>query len=152
MIACGLSLQRRGGINVRNALKATVIVVVLAGVLAAAVPGFRERLANQIGRFDNVPVEWWFSRRVGLAEGAVLVTWNWPWLGVGPGHNKYFVPRMLTDWEYEKHGSHNTYLGISADDGVIALVLFLLLFVGAIRSLGGVMRAAESGVEAACTF
>jgi O-antigen ligase len=151
-IACGLTLQRHGGINVKNALKATVIGGVIAGLVIAAVPGFQERIANQIGRFDTLPRELWFSRRLGLAEGAVLVTLNRPWLGVGPGHNKYYIPQMLPLWQYEKHGSHNSYLAISADDGVVALALFLLLFVGAIRGLGKVIRAGESGVVGARTF
>src|SRR5262249_44214010 len=97
---------------------------------------------------DNTPREFWFSRRFGLAEGAIRVTLDYPLLGVGPAQNKYFIPRALPDWQYEKHGSHNTYLGISADEGLIALVLFCLLFFGAIRGLGGVMRAAESGAAA----
>src|SRR5262249_19659227 len=59
--------------------------------------------------------------------------------------DKYFVPKVLPDWPFPKHGAHDTYLDVGADLGVVGLVVFLLIFLGAIRGLGSVMRAAESG-------
>src|SRR5207253_74151 len=125
---------------------------VLAGVVIVAVPGFQERITSQVGRFETRTPERWFSSRVGLAEGGVRVMLDSPLFGVGPGHNKYFIPKLLPDWEYDKHAAHDTYLELGADLGVFGLAAFLWLLIGAIRGLGGMMRAAEAGVAGALTF
>src|SRR5262249_28647079 len=152
ILACALSLQRRGGINVKNLLKATIIGAILACVVVAFIPGFQERITSQMGRFDMLPPQYWFSSRLGLAAGGFIVMVQSPLLGVGPGQDKYVIPGVLPEWPYEKHGAHNTYLELGSDIGVAGLAVFLVIFIGAIRGLGEVMRAAETGGAAALAF
>jgi O-antigen ligase len=70
------------------------------------------------------------DRRVLLDRG-IRLTEQHPFFGVGPGQFQVVSGQEARDW----HVAHNTYVEMSSEAGIPALILFLLIVSGAFSSL-----------------
>jgi putative inorganic carbon (HCO3(-)) transporter len=70
------------------------------------------------------------DRRVLLDRG-IETTLQHPLVGIGPGNFPLVSAKEANDW----HSTHNTYVQLSSEAGIPALILFLLMFAGAFSSL-----------------
>jgi putative inorganic carbon (HCO3(-)) transporter len=129
-LAVGLlvSLQRSGGTRVREMLKPIAVITLLAVVIVQFVPAVQVRLAVKIDQLKSQPYFHWFSSRLGTMEGGLRLLWDHPWLGVGAGNSKFYLPTYLPpDFGYDKLGAHNGYLEMGNDLGIPAMILFSIL-------------------------
>ena len=65
---------------------------------------------------------------------AALRMWETsPWLGVGPGNYAAVYPQVrLTRWEDPLGHAHNTYLNVLAENGLIGICAYLVLWTGVV--------------------
>lgn len=65
---------------------------------------------------------------------AALRMWEMsPWLGVGPGNYAAVYPQVrLARWEDPLGHAHNTYLNVLAENGLIGICAFLVLWTGVV--------------------
>ena len=65
---------------------------------------------------------------------AALRMWELsPWLGVGPGNYAAVYPQVRLDrWEDPLGHAHNTYLNVLAENGLIGIIAYLVLWTGVI--------------------
>ena len=65
---------------------------------------------------------------------AALRMWEMsPWLGVGPGNYAAVYPQVrLAHWEDPLGHAHNTYLNVLAENGLIGICAFLVLWTGVV--------------------
>ncbi len=75
---------------------------------------------------------------------AALRMWEMsPWLGVGPGNYAAVYPQVrLPRWEDPLGHAHNTYLNVLAENGLIGLTAYLVLWTGVVCWLIFVRRRA----------
>ncbi len=119
LVAAGISVWEFG-VNVKGRRRH---VVVLAGLTALAVSllggpaQYGERVAT-IFNPDLDPTGSAQARR-DLLQRSIGVTFEHPLFGVGPGNFQV----LSGNW----HGAHNSYTQLSAEGGLPALILFLLI-------------------------
>jgi O-antigen ligase len=123
-------------------------VIILGGVvMLAAFPGFLNRLAS-LTPLLNLHAQ--LSDAAADADGAVkgratamltaaLVCADNPLIGVGPNmfrfHYKDYARLVGPRWQEGNWQSHNLYLGIAADNGLIGLFVFLAIIWITLRDL-----------------
>jgi hypothetical protein len=113
-------------------------IVVLGTLMVAFTPRYRIRLESII--FQNQLDETGSAlERRELAAKSFEVAIAHPLFGVGPGN----FTILSGDW----HVSHNTFLQLSADDGIPALLIFVALLVCVYRKLRLINRNKSSGPQ-----
>lgn len=98
-------------------------VAVLAAVLAVLPPETAERL----GTLSSELTEGDLSGRAQLWDVSTDAIREQPLIGVGAGASR----RVLQDVVGELKGTHNAYLAVTTELGMVGLVLFLLLLISA---------------------
>lgn len=156
-IALALTYSRTGLIGLG-------VVVVLVGYRLARQSGYLilgTTLAMALGIATTLPTAFYkraesigssvrnqedtFGQRVDLAEAGYNMITTHPLLGVGPGN----FPIVLTHYGrggYIMSGqwvSHNTFVGVAAESGILALVLFLLVLYFGFKDLRAVVRVGD---------
>ncbi len=115
-----------------------ILLLVMSGlviVILSGPAGYGRRLATIFNPNDDVTGS--AQDRTVLAERAWSVTVHSPLWGVGPGN---FQVVSGTSDAHDWHDAHNTYLQLSAEAGIPALILFLLMFKAAFSSLRSGLR------------
>ncbi len=120
--------------GIRGRKVGLVVIVVLAGMVALAVPShYRDRLITIVTLQENVDESGHSmsgdsaeSRKTLLKDG-IITTLQHPVFGIGPGNFQVVVG----DW----HVAHNTYVQLGAEAGIPALVLFLWLLARVYKNL-----------------
>ena len=81
---------------------------------------------------------------------AALRMWELsPWLGVGPGNYAAFYPQVrLPRWEDPLGHAHNTYLNVLAENGLVGLFAYLVMWGGVVVWLICQRRRIQSGGRA----
>lgn len=143
-----------GNVKLRHA-------AVLAGILAVAiavVPSYRDRVASltsvgnsasaQVGSSDNADQS--VQGRSTEMRAALLAAEDHPLLGVGPGQFPLYYQRYATQTGGEVHQAinfgpnkgatpervtHDLFLGVAANLGVVGLIVFLAIVVVTLRTL-----------------
>ncbi|MFS8639926.1 MAG: O-antigen ligase family protein [Symbiobacteriaceae bacterium] len=111
-----------------------LLVAAGAGAVAVvAVPGMLERLS---GLLDFSTGSGAF--RLNLYRAALLMWSRSPWLGVGAGNYLEVYPDIIRDYplldlRFHTYSSHNAYLTVAAETGVLGLALFLVIILLALR-------------------
>jgi len=79
-----------------------------------------------------------FGVRVLLWKAGLRMVASHPVVGVGPGNFMQAVPRYTHGNIYRRHllVSHNIFVGIAAEMGVVGLAIFLLMIIAAFREAG----------------
>lgn len=83
------------------------------------------------------------SGRTELWRGAWMMIRDHPLLGIGPGNFPAMLPTYIPNPTH-KSGAHNILLGMAADNGIPALLLFLVVFLGALFYLWQTIRFAST--------
>lgn len=121
----------------RLALNLKRFLIVAGVVLFATSPltAFQDRIDRQEETVKLQSTDHWGSQRIGLWVAAADVIRRWPLLGVGPGNGPAYVadniPQRLEP-EARRNG-HNMYLEVGDDSGLIGLLLFSIVTLGATR-------------------
>ena len=106
----------------RLAIAAGVLVAVLAGVF---VLGQRGGLIHLGTKSLGARMDYW--------RGAVAIAKDHPWVGTGPGTFGSIYPKYKTASTEETRAVHNNFLQMWSDSGVVAFVIFALLWVVGVR-------------------
>jgi O-antigen ligase len=87
--------------------------------------------------------------RVELWKAGIKMVGDHPILGVGPGNFGKVLARYGQGMDLRRHeiAPHSSYVGVAAEGGIPALVLYLLLCGAAIREAFLAARAARRGVD-----
>jgi O-antigen ligase len=71
--------------------------------------------------------------RMDYWRGAVAIAKDHPWVGTGPGTFGSIYPKYKTALTEEAQAVHNSYLQMWSDSGVLAFIVFALLWIVAVR-------------------
>lgn len=111
------------------------LVVAAAAGLAAVplVPGMLERLGDLLDFSSGSG-----AFRLKLYQAALLIWLRSPWLGVGAGNYLEVYPDIIRDYplldvRFWTYSSHNAYLTVAAETGLLGLVCFLAIILLALR-------------------
>jgi O-antigen ligase len=130
MAAAGISLWEFGVKGRRHGWLLLVGAVGLAAVLLGDPASYAQRMATIFNPEEDVTGS--SAERRQLLDVSLQVTADHPLVGIGPGN----FPIISRSWQ----PTHNTYTQLSAEAGIPALILFLLL--GA-RSWSNLRRAQQ---------
>jgi O-antigen ligase len=122
------------------------VAMVLAGLLCLVPKGSR-RAGWVIGALVTLALVFVLAQRGGLISkgtesvqsrrdywrGAVAITRDHPWLGTGPGTFGSIYPQYKTAASEEAQMVHNNFLQMWSDSGVLAFLVFALIWLVAIR-------------------
>ncbi|HKQ97198.1 MAG TPA: O-antigen ligase family protein [Candidatus Polarisedimenticolia bacterium] len=134
----GYRLARQSGYLILGATAAMALVIAIG--LPTAFYKRVESIGSSVKNQEDT-----FGQRVELAGAGVRMISAHPFLGVGAGNFGIVLPR------YGRGGyllgghwaSHNTYVGLAAESGVLALALFLGCLYFAFKDLRAVVRAGD---------
>lgn len=125
--------------RLRNALLAVGMLVLLGVVLAWVLPSFRHRAA-QLATYEH---------RTSIWQATVKIIARYPLTGAGFG-NYYTTHTRVFNWDHpyyqmhDKVGAHNLWLHMTAERGVIGVLLFSVFLVFLLRRVARALKAAET--------
>jgi O-antigen ligase len=94
--------------------------------------------------------DWVLEQRAGLMIAGLLMFWEHPLVGVGPGGFAPNLVNVATEvpqlYDYLPT-PHNAFIQMAAESGIFGLLLFILLLIVAVRCF--IKRAREPGIDAA---
>ena len=155
LVAEFLTYTRGGWLGLAVGVAVFVLLVDTRYLLAVAavavgavglVPGMLERL---MGLFDFA--EGTGAFRLNLYRAAIVMWSRSPWLGVGAGNYLAYYPDVIRDYplldqRFATYSSHNAFLTVAAETGVLGLAVFLVIVLLALRVAFAGWR---NGIEAA---
>jgi O-antigen ligase len=123
---------------------ATMLVIIVSFLPAA----FYTRVASIVPSMRHQ--EETFGIRVNVWKVALRMISDNPITGVGLGNFEHSIPRYGQDVMVGEYGlaSHNAYVGVAAEAGIPALILFVLLLGAALRDAWFAARASRQRSEA----
>lgn len=132
----------RRGLAVVFALASALVVARL--VLSQSIPDRpASRLAVVKLTLDPyVPWRWVFSDRLAYGRAAVRMAAEHPMLGVGVGRYPRLLPQYREYW-LTPENTHNFYLQVLAETGVLGATVFICVLVAAARRLGRAVASAD---------
>ena len=118
----GLKGKRRYFIGV-----AALIALIGLGIIAAS-PNYRTRVASIVmGNIEGSHDKGSLGARKELLKRSIVLSLQHPLFGVGPGN----FPIVDSGWTV----AHNTYTELSAEAGILALILFLMALGSAFKNV-----------------
>ncbi|ADU50765.1 O-antigen polymerase [Thermaerobacter marianensis DSM 12885] len=137
-----LTYTRGGWLGLAVAVAVFVLLVdarYLAAVAAVGVtavflvPGMLERLTGLLDFSEGSG-----AFRLNLYRVALVMWSRSPWLGVGAGNYLAYYPDVIRDYplldqRFVTYSSHNAFLTVAAETGVLGLAVFLVIVVLALR-------------------
>ncbi|QIA26643.1 hypothetical protein DYI95_003075 [Thermaerobacter sp. PB12/4term] len=112
-----------------------LVVVAAAGAAAVfLIPGMLERLAGLLDFSEGSG-----AFRLNLYRAALVMWSRSPWLGVGAGNYLAYYPDVIRDYplldqRFATYSSHNAFLTVAAETGLLGLLVFLVIVLLALRA------------------